>query len=188
MVIGASAGGVEALLELLDGLAPGYAAPVVVVVHLSDDRPSLLSEVFANRLSVPVQEAVDKACIVPGTVYFAPAGYHLLIESPDSFSLSCDAREHYSRPAIDALMQSAADAWGPGLVGILLTGANEDGAAGLAGIGQAGGLTVVQDPDDAQASTMPRAALRLRAPDFVLPLQQIKTLLTRLHPTAEAQP
>lgn len=182
VAIGASAGGVEALLQLLTGLPKGYPLPVIVVMHVADDRSSLLSEVFGYRLDVPVREASDKQAIEPGTVYFAPAGYHLLVENDLSFSLSCDPREHYSRPSIDVMMDSAADAWGPGLAGFLLTGANEDGAAGLSRIGKAGGLTVVQDPAEAQSSTMPQAAIDLQSPDFVLPLKDIKTLIARLSP------
>ncbi len=129
-----------------------------------------------------MREAADKQAIEPGTVYFAPSGYHLLVENDMSFSLSCDPREHFSRPSIDVMMDSAADAWGPGLAGVLLTGANEDGAAGLSRVGKAGGLTVVQDPAEAQSSTMPQAAIDLKSPDFVLPLKDIKTLIARLSP------
>jgi len=182
VAIGASAGGVEALLQLLSGLPAAYPLPVIVVVHLADDRGSLLSEVFGYRLALPVREAGDKDAIQPGTVYFAPSGYHLLVEKDFSLSLSCDPREHFSRPSIDVLMDSAADAWGPALAGILLTGANEDGAAGLACVGRAGGLTVVQDPSDAQSPTMPQAAIKLQNPDFVLPLRDIKTLIAQLSP------
>lgn len=180
LVIGASAGGVEALLQLLSGLPGSYPLPVIVVLHISDDRNSLLSEVFSYRLAVPVMEAADKLPVQPGTVYFAPAGYHLLVEADASFSLSCDAREHYSRPSIDVLMESAADAWGAGLAAVLLTGANQDGAAGLARVGKAGGLTVVQEPAEAQSAVMPQAAIDLQAPDYVLPLKQIKQLIAKL--------
>jgi len=182
VVIGASAGGVEALLQLLTGLPGDYPLPVIVVLHIADDRSSLLPQIFGYRLAVPVREAADKEPIEPGTVYFAPAGYHLLVEAGGSFSLSCDPRVHFSRPSIDVLMDSAADAWGPGLAGVLLTGANEDGAAGLSRVGHAGGLTVVQDPAEAQSPTMPQAAIDLQSPDFVLPLKDIKTLIARLEP------
>jgi two-component system chemotaxis response regulator CheB len=182
VIIGASAGGVDALLQLLVGLPGDYPLPVIVVLHIADDRTSLLPEVFGHRLALPVREAADKETIMPGTVYFAPAGYHLLTEAGGSFSLSCDARVHFSRPSIDVLMESAADAFGAGLAGILLTGANEDGAAGLSQVGRAGGLTVVQDPAEAQSSTMPKAAIELKSPDYVLPLKDIKSLIARLTP------
>jgi two-component system chemotaxis response regulator CheB len=180
LVIGASAGGVEALLQLLAGLPRSFELPVIVVLHMSEDRSSLLSEVFSYRLAVPVREAADKLPVEPGTVYFAPAGYHLLVEADESFSLSCDAREHYSRPSIDVLMDSAADVWGDRLAAVVLTGANQDGAAGLARVGMAGGLTVVQDPSEAQSAVMPQSAIDRQAPDYVLPLQQIKHLIAQL--------
>ena len=182
VVIGASAGGVDALLQVLTGLPKGYKLPVVVVLHLPEDRQSLLSEVFGHRMAIPVREATDKQPLDEGTLYFAPAGYHLLLESDCSFSLSCDAPEFFSRPSINVLLESAADALGDGTCGILLTGANEDGARGMARIGAAGGLTVVQDPQEAQCPDMPRAALALRPPDYVLPLKDIHTLIANLEP------
>lgn len=187
VVIGASAGGVDALLQMLGALPAGYPLPLVAVLHLPENRDSLLAEVFANRCAIPVREAADKEPLADGTLYFAPAGYHLLLESDRSFSLSCDAPEHFSRPSIDVMMESAADVFGAGLVGVLLTGANEDGAAGLVRIHQAGGLTVVQDPRDAQVPVMPLAALARLEPDFILPLPQIQTLIANLK-AAECPP
>ncbi len=180
VAIGASAGGLDALLPMLSALPAGYGPPVIVVLHLPDDRSSLLAEVFSRRTPLPVYEPQDKQPLLPGSLYFAPAGYHLLLEAERTFSLSCDAAEHYSRPSIDVLFESAADALGEGLVAILLTGANEDGAAGMARAGEAGAFTVVQDPDEARWPDMPAAALALREPDFVLPLAGIQTLLTSL--------
>jgi two-component system chemotaxis response regulator CheB len=118
--------------------------------------------------------------VIPGTLYFAPAGYHLLLENERSFSLSCDAPLHFARPAIDITMESAADVYGPRLVGMLLTGANDDGAQGMAAIGKADGLTVVQDPEEANVGVMPLEAIRARQPDLVLPLEHIKQLLLML--------
>jgi two-component system chemotaxis response regulator CheB len=187
-VIGASAGGVEALLQLLPGLPSGYGLPLVVVLHLPEDRDSLLADVFATRTAMRVCEATDKLPMENGTVYFAPAGYHLLLEADRRFSLNCDAPELYSRPSIDVTLESACDVLGPRLVGIVLTGANEDGARGLACVGAAGGLTVVQDPSQAQSPEMPRAALALRPADFVLPLQDIHQLLAHLEPHACSPP
>jgi two-component system chemotaxis response regulator CheB len=127
-----------------------------------------------------VREAADKESIAPGTVYFAGPGYHLSVEMDKTFSLSGEAPVHYSRPSIDVLMESAADAYGPGLAGILLTGANADGAAGLAKIRRQGGLTVVQDPAEAQAPTMPQAAIRTLQPNLILTLDGIHGLLLQL--------
>ena len=140
LVIGASAGGVPALLTLLSDLPESFRLPMVAVLHLPDDRDSELAEIFQHRLAIAVREAVDKEIIAPATLYFAGSGYHLSVEMDRSFSLSCEAPVHYSRPSIDVLMESAADAYGAGLAGILLTGANFDGAAGLAKIRQRGGF------------------------------------------------
>lgn len=180
VVIGASAGGVDALMTLLPGLPPTFGLPIVVVLHLPEGRPSLLAHIFGLRLSMPVREASDKENIAPSTVYFAPPGYHLSVEQDRSFSLSCEAPVHFSRPSIDLLMESAADAYGPALAGILLTGANFDGAAGLAKIKERGGYTIVQNPAQAQVATMPQAALRQHTPDLILDLQDIRSLLPQL--------
>jgi two-component system chemotaxis response regulator CheB len=180
VVIGASAGGVEALGALLPSLPAGYGLPVFCILHLPGDRESRLAELFGERLPLPVREAADKEGIAPGTVYFAGAGYHLSVEKDFTFSLSCEPPVHYARPAIDVLMESSADAYGPGLVGILLTGANHDGAEGMARIHASGGLTVVQDPADAQVATMPKSAIDRFTPHLILPLARIGALLPML--------
>jgi two-component system chemotaxis response regulator CheB len=180
VVIGASAGGVNALMQVLPALPRGYRIPIVVVLHVRSGRHNQLVEIFQQRLMLPVSEAGDKEDIIPGTLYFAPAGYHLLLENDRSFSLSCDAPLHFARPAIDVTMETAADAYGARLAGVLLTGANDDGAAGMAAIGRAGGLTVVQDPAEANVGVMPQEAIRTRPPDLVLPLEQIKQVLLML--------
>ena len=180
VVIGASAGGVEALGALLPALPAGFGLPVFCILHMPADRDSRLAELFAERLPLPVKEAADKEPIAPGTVYFAGSGYHLSVEQDFTFSLSCEPPVHFARPAIDVLMESAADAYGPGLAGILLTGANHDGAAGMAAIHANGGLTVVQDPDDAQVATMPQSAIDRFSPHLILPLAGIGALLPML--------
>ncbi len=180
VVIGASAGGVDALLVLLAGLPAGWRLPIVAVLHLPEAHESRLAEVFRARVSIAVHEAQDKAPLAPATLYFAPPGYHLSIERDRRFSLSCEPPLHWSRPAIDILMHSAADAYGSALAGLLLTGANEDGAAGLARIHRAGGLTAVQDPSEAQMATMPLAALAQHRPDHILPLRELRELLMQL--------
>ncbi|CAD5201348.1 chemotaxis protein CheB [Pseudomonas sp. FEN] len=180
VVVGASAGGVEALMSVFGALPAGFGLPIVTVLHMPEERRSQLAEVFGRRLALPVKEADDKESIVPGTLYFAAPGYHLSIELDRSFSFSCEERVHYSRPSIDYLFESAADTYGSHLMGILLTGANQDGAQGLAQIKRQGGLTVVQDPRDARVSTMPEAALTLHQPDYLLSLQGIGRLLVEL--------
>ncbi|PAA31973.1 chemotaxis protein CheB [Pseudomonas fragi] len=183
VVIGASAGGVEALLTIFAGLKPGYRLPIIVVLHLPDERRSQLAEVFARRVALPVREAQDKQPIVPGTLYFAAPGYHVSVEHDLSLSLSQEEPVHYSRPAIDYLFESAADVYQQRLAAILLTGANQDGARGLSQVKQSGGLTIIQDPDEAQVATMPRAALELFQPDCILPLSGIGRLLVELEHT-----
>lgn len=180
VVVGASAGGVEALMTVFGALPARFSLPIVIVLHMPEGHRSQLAEVFGRRLALPVKEADDKESIVPGTLYFAAPGYHLSIEQDRSFSLSREERVHYSRPSIDYLFESAADAYGSRLLGILLTGANQDGAAGLLQIQRQGGLTVVQDPNDARVATMPEAALALHQPDYLLSLQDIGRLLVEL--------
>jgi two-component system chemotaxis response regulator CheB len=180
VVVGASAGGVEALLKIFRTLPRGYRLPILTVLHVPDQRRSHLAEVFAQNLKIPVKEADDKETIAPGTLYFAGPGYHLSVESDFSLSLSQEERVFHSRPSIDVLFESAADAFGERLAGVLLTGANNDGARGMARISEYGGLTVVQDPAQALARTMPDAALALHTPDFLLPLPDIGSLLVEL--------
>ncbi|WP_394559954.1 chemotaxis protein CheB [Aquipseudomonas alcaligenes] len=180
LLIGASAGGVEALLRLLAPLSADYRLPVVCLLHVPDSRDSLLADLLARRLQLPVKEAEDKEGLRAGTVYVAPAGYHLSIERDRSFSLSREEPRHFSRPSIDVLFESAADAYDEHLAAALLTGANEDGAAGLLAVQRGGGLTLLQDPADAQVPTMPEAALALLEPDFLLTLDAMHMLLTEL--------
>ncbi|MBA6116349.1 chemotaxis protein CheB [Pseudomonas putida] len=184
VVIGASAGGVAALFTVLGSLPAGFDFPVMCVLHLPDDRHSRLAEVLQRRLHRPVQEACDKQAIAPGQIYVAGPAYHLSVERDFSLSLSQEEPVHFSRPAIDFLFTSAADAYGPELLGVLLTGANEDGAKGLAYIKNSGGRTVVQDPRDAQVALMPEAALALHQPDHILSLSGIEQLLATLEPCA----
>jgi two-component system, chemotaxis family, protein-glutamate methylesterase/glutaminase len=177
VVIGTSAGGVQALLTLLPALNAACAVPIFIVQHIPRHRPSALASIFAPKCAVPVREAQDKDDIEPGVVYFAPADYHLLVEQRQQLALSVDDPVLFSRPSIDVLFQSAADVYRSQLLGLILTGANEDGAAGLAAVQQAGGLTVVEDPEQAVARAMPAAALQRITPHLVLNLQAIADLL-----------
>ena len=161
IVIGASAGGVEALAVLLPALPSGTQFPVFVVLHQPRHRPSLIVDIFGPRCQLPVREAEDKEPVSGGTIYFAPPDYHLLIDRGDAgmqLALSADAPILFSRPSVDALFESAAEAYGSRLLGVILTGASRDGASGLAAVGCAGGRTIVQDPATAAMPLMPRAA------------------------------
>ena len=169
IVVGGSSGAIDALIQLLPALPPTLCAAVLIVLHLPRDRRSLLADIFRQRCALPVHEAQDKEAILPGTVYFAPPDYHLLVDQGPRMALSIDKPVHYSRPSIDVLFESAADQYGERLVGILLSGANEDGARGLQAIHAAGGLTMVQDPASASMPTMPLAALARDAGHHVLP-------------------
>ncbi len=177
VVIGASAGGVQALSVILPALQPSLRAAVFIVLHLPRDKPSVLAEIFRAKCALPVFEAEDKLPVLPGHVYVAPANYHMLIDRGPQLALSADDPVHHSRPSIDVLFESAADVYKHRLLGVILTGANEDGAVGLASVKEAGGLTIVQSPETAQAPFMVKAALALRPPDWVLSLDEIAAML-----------
>jgi two-component system chemotaxis response regulator CheB len=180
VVIGASAGGIQGLSVLLPAFQAGTSAPVFVVLHLPRDKPSVLAEIFSRKCVLPVREAEDKDPIMPGTVYVAPNNYHMLIDQGPQVSLSADDPVHHSRPSIDVLFESAAEYYRGRLLGIILSGANEDGARGLALIKDAGGITVVQSPDTALTPLMGAAALKLRPADWVLPVDEIAAMLRTL--------
>ena len=180
IVIGASAGGVEALGLILPALPARFRPALLIVLHLPRERPSLLVEIYEKRCALPIREADDKEPIEPGTVYFAPPDYHMLVERNRQIALSTDEPVHYSRPSVDVLFESAADVFGNRLLGVILTGANEDGAAGLHAIHRAGGVTVVQQPDSAKVPLMVVSALQRHPADFVLSLPQIAELLAGL--------
>ncbi|MDO6413560.1 chemotaxis protein CheB [Sphingomonas sp. BIUV-7] len=158
MAIGASAGAIQALSRILPELPEQYRIPILIVVHVPADG-SDLPQLFRTKCRLAVKEAEDKEPILPGTIYFAPPDYHLLVEPDRTISLSLDAPVLYSRPSIDVLFESAADAYGADLTGIILTGANEDGADGLVAVAQAGGVALVEDPAEAFAKAMPSGAL-----------------------------
>ena len=174
VAIGASAGGVEVLSVLLSALPASCRASFFIVVHIPRERPSLLADVFGAKCALPVREAEDKEPVQPGTVYFAPPDYHLLLDRGPVLALSSDEPVHFSRPSIDVLFDSAADIYGERLLGLILTGANQDGAEGLAAVGRAGGRTVVQEPSGAAVPFLPEAALQEGPVEFVLSLAQLQ--------------
>ncbi|MES2885206.1 MAG: chemotaxis protein CheB [Pseudomonadota bacterium] len=180
VVVGCSAGGVQALSTLLEGLAANLPYPVIVVCHTGSEDSEMLRDVLALKSAVLVQEAQERHAPEPGIVYLAPAGYHLLLESDGRFALSVDARVCYSRPSIDVLFESAVAVHAQQLVGVVLTGANDDGAQGLKAIRNAGGLGIVQSPREAAAAAMPEAAIRIAGADHILPLADIAPFLNRL--------
>ncbi len=177
IAVGGSWGGLAALSRLLDELPDEVDQPVVVVLHRAADAPEGgLATVLAHHIRRPVADAEDKDPIERNHVYLAPPDYHLLVER-GSFALSIDARVQYARPSIDVLFESAADAYGEGVIGVILTGANEDGARGLAAIKATGGVAIVQDPAQAVRRAMPDAAIAATVADAVLPLEAIPDFL-----------
>jgi two-component system chemotaxis response regulator CheB len=179
-VIGCSWGGLSALSTILAELPGELPAAVAVVQHRrADSRDDAMVQVLARASALPVRSVEDKDPILAGTVHLAPPDYHLLVED-GSFALSIDERVHFSRPSIDVLFESAARAYGPDAIGVVLTGANADGAAGLREISRCGGHGVVQDPADAERPVMPRAAVAAGGADDVLPLAEIAGALVRL--------
>jgi two-component system chemotaxis response regulator CheB len=179
VVIGGSAGAFSALKILLPGLPATLRVPLIVVVHLPPGRPSAIAEVFSHE-QLRVKEADDKEPLEPGTIYFAPPGYHLLVEADRSLALAADEPVHFSRPSIDVLFESAADVFGERLLAIVLSGASEDGADGLDAVRRRGGLTIVQDPATAEQAAMPKAAIAAGEPTAIVPVEEIAGLLAGL--------
>lgn len=180
VAIGASAGAVQALLALLPALPASFALPVLVVVHVPPGRDNALVALLQAKCRVVVKEAEDKEPIVGGIVYFAPSDYHLLVETDATLALSSDEAVNYSRPSIDVLFETAADAYGAGLAGVILTGANHDGAAGLKAVLDAGGVAIVQSRAEAYATAMPDAALEACPTASTMTLDAIASYLSSL--------
>lgn len=180
VVIGTSAGGVDALLTLLSALPATFRPAVLVVIHLPPDVPSGIAGLVGQRCALPVDEALDKQPVRGGTVVFAPPSYHLLVEPTGTLALSVDDPVRFSRPAIDPLFESASIAYGARLLALLLTGGSADGSAGLAAVRARGGAAWVQDPDTAVAATMPAAGLAFAGADAVLPIDAMARALAAL--------
>lgn len=183
ITLGASAGGVEALMTILPALGPDCGVPVFVVLHLPRERPSLLVEIFRPKCSLPVAEAQDKQPIEPGTIYFAPPDYHLLIDEGPQLALSSDELVHYSRPSLDVLFESVAEHYGPGAVCVLLGegGAEEsDGRRGAQRVRARGGLVIVQNPQTAVVGDPRVSDPLIGGADTVLHLSEIAPFVSRL--------
>jgi two-component system chemotaxis response regulator CheB len=180
VAIGASAGGVQALLRILPQLPAEFPMPILIVVHVPPDRSNALVPLFQGKCALAVKEAEDKERVAGGVIYFAPSDYHLLVEHDGSLALSSDEPVNHSRPAIDVLLETAADAFGPELTGIILTGANNDGASGLRAVAAAGGIAIVEDPAKAEVPTMPAAALAACSTAKVFNLDDITSYLLSL--------
>lgn len=184
VVIGASAGGIEALRELVAGLPAGFPAPICVVLHTTPQAPGVLDAILTRAGKLPAQNARDCDRLAPGHIYVAPPDCHLLVE-PGKVRVTKGPRENRFRPAIDPLFRSAAQVYGPATIGVVLTGNLDDGTAGLWAVKQLGGTAIVQDPHDALFPGMPLSALRHVRVDYSVPLAELTPLLVQL--TAEVE-
>ena len=180
IVIGASAGGLYALSALLEKLPADFRLPLIVVQHRSKDHREILEEVLQSKCKVKVKQVDEKERIEDNCVYIAPPDYHLLIENDRTFSLSCDEYVRFSRPSIDVLFESAAMVYRNKLIGIILTGANNDGAAGIKTIDASGGLTIAQSPQEAQFPVMPEAAINTKGVKQIRSIAEIATFLVNI--------
>jgi len=177
IVIGGSAGGLKVILSVLSHLKPDFTIPIIIVLHRKNDSRSTLTEVINNSTHLKVKEAEDKEPILPGMVYLAPANYHLLIEKEHIFSLDISEKVNFSRPSIDVTFQTAAEAYGPALIGIILSGANDDGTEGLRTIRKNNGVLIAQDPKTASVSVMPQNAIDHALADHTLSVKGITDFL-----------
>lgn len=186
VVLGASAGGLEAMSTIFSMLPGDFELPVIVAQHLSPATDGFRFGFYNDLTPLTVKEADDKEAIRKGYIYMAPANYHLLIERDETFALNIDEKVNYSRPSIDVLFESAARVWGSRLIGLLLTGANSDGSRGMGVIKERGGLTIVQDPETAPHPAMPRFAIDSGVVDRVLSLEGIGLFLKKIAPSRSA--
>jgi two-component system chemotaxis response regulator CheB len=180
IVIGSSAGGINALTKVLSVLPADFPLPIVIVQHLHPESGHHLPYILGTKSALKIKQADEKEKIEKGWVYLAPPNYHLLVEEDFTFSLSLESPVNYSRPSIDVLFESAIYAYRQHLIGIILTGANHDGSLGLKKIKETGGFTIVQDPKTAEADAMPKAAIEATTIDKILPLQDIGLYLLQL--------
>ena len=182
ITIGGSAGALEALSLIFSVLPTKFNLPIIIICHLHPGDDGGLVEFFSQQKAgiFKVKEVVDKELVQTGHIYFPPANYHLLVEREKTFALSIDEKVNYSRPSIDVFFESAALAWGNELIGILLTGANKDGAVGIQAIKRHGGLTIAQNPEDAAHPVMPLAAINTGSVDKILSLTEICEFLVKI--------
>lgn len=180
VAIAASAGGVHAIGKVLSALPADFPAPIVVVQHLAPRHPSHMASIMARQTALLVKQARDGEVLRPGVVYIAPPDRHLLINPDGALTLAETEMVHFLRPSADLMFESAAAAYGPGLVACILTGTGEDGAMGVRAVKKMGGTVIVEDEATAEFGGMPHAAMRTGNVDCVLPLEEISTVLAKL--------
>ncbi|MCE7038855.1 chemotaxis protein CheB [Dyadobacter sp. CY312] len=188
VVIGGSAGSLEVLFRLLPLLTKNLSVPILIILHRRSTADSSLSDLLGSKTTLPLQEADDKDQILPGNIYLAPADYHLLVEKDFTLSLDYSEKVNFSRPSLDVTFETVADVYGRSAVGIILSGANEDGTAGLLAIKKAGGLVIAQDPETAQMPVMPQNVINFIGVDFIYGIEEIANYInglntSGLHPT-----
>ncbi|MFD2570814.1 chemotaxis protein CheB [Spirosoma soli] len=181
VLIGGSTGSIDVLLKLLPALQPPLPFAIIIVLHRKNTADSTLAGLFSLKTTIPLKEVDDKDPIIPGTIYLAPADYHLLIEKNEVFSLDDSEKVNYSRPSIDVTFDSAADVYGPSLVAVLLSGANADGIKGLIAIKKAGGVIVAQDPATAHVGFMPQQAIDNTPIDFILDVTALTAFINTIN-------
>jgi two-component system chemotaxis response regulator CheB len=186
VVIGLSLGGLKVLKEMLPALPADFPLPIIIIQHLDESSSNVWIELLDNICKLQVVEAEEKEKIRRGVVYIAPANYHLLIERDETFSLAVTEKVNFARPSIDVTFECAAETYRKRLIGVILTGLNMDGAQGLKRINDLGGITIVQDPADAEAPEMPKNALKKTKPDYVVPGRDIVPLLIKLSKTTSS--
>ena len=180
LVIGGSAGSLQVILSLLAAIGEGFPMPVLILLHRNGGFESSLEDIFSSRTSLPIREVEEKDPLRAGTIYLCPADYHVLLEKDHSFSLDYSERVHFSRPSIDVTFRSAADVFGPGLICLLLSGGNSDGAEGMQYVQERGGLTAVQDPATADVPYMPQQVINRMKVDFIVPTDDIPRFVRQL--------
>ncbi len=188
VVIAASAGGIDALRTVLGGLPADFPAPVVIVLHRTPGRESLFASIFKRDSALPVKDAVEGESIAPGTVYLAPADHHLTLDREGRMVFSERLKISYGRAAADPLFESAAEAYGPRAVGVVLSGGGRSGATGAKAIHDVGGTVIAQDQATSRHFSMPRAAIDAGAVTNVLPIDRIAEQLTQLMKPSESVP
>ena len=180
IVIGVSSGGMNAMKVMFSLLPANFSTPIVIVQHIGSHSENVWIQLLNDKSKLEIKEADEKEMIKKGNVYIAPANYHLLIESNKTFSLTIDEKVNFARPSIDVLFESAAEAYQNKLIGVILTGSNNDGTKGIRRIKDYGGLTIVQDPDTAESGFMPASVIASFLPDYVLPLEEIIKILIKI--------
>lgn len=180
VTIGVSTGGVSALKLVLGALPADFPVPVLITTHIAPESDDGLALLLNTLCPIRVKEADEQETISAGTVYLAPANYHLLVERGGALALSVDPPVNFARPSVDVLFDSAADVYGPALIGVIMTGAGSDGSSGLLKIKNRGGVTIIQEPSDAEMDSMPRSAMKLQKADYVVLLKEIPGLLLKL--------